>query len=170
VLAAHRRGPFGVLALVPQIERALARARLLTPGPEAYDGRPVLVTANDYALGLFNGDAGVTCLESGHLSVAFPGENQDDGALVRRLSPARMPPHETLFAMTIHKSQGSEHDAVVIVLPEATSPLLTRELLYTAVTRARSRAIVVGSEASVRAAIDRRVERASGLASLLWDA
>ena len=98
-----------------------------------YPHRPLLITENDPRLGLYNGDVGIVVEHEGSLRAAFV-----DGSGLRLLSPPRLPPHETVFAMSIHKSQGSEFDDVVVVLPDATSPLLTRELLYTAVTRARA--------------------------------
>jgi exodeoxyribonuclease V alpha subunit len=164
VLCAHRRGPYGVEAVNHVIERALGRDGLVSPGQEWYRGRPVLVTENDYQLDLFNGDVGVVWQEGRSWRVVFVGA---DGR-TRSLIPARLPPHETVFAMSVHKSQGSEFDEVVIVLPDEGSPLLTRELLYTAVTRAKERVVICGSRAAVRAAVIRPAERASGLRGLLW--
>ena len=164
VLCAHRRGPWGVSSLNEHAERALAEADLLVPTSGTYDGRPILVTANDYALGLFNGDVGAACMTERGLRVAF----SQPGAPPRLLSPSRLPPSETVLAMTIHKSQGSEVSEVLIVLPDASSPLLVRELLYTAVTRAKTRVTLVATESAMRAAIDRRVTRASGLGARLW--
>ena len=131
-----------------------------------YVGCPVMVTANDYANSLFNGDLGVVVATAdGRRSVAFP-----EGEGIRLVAPARLQSAETVHAMTIHKSQGSEFDHVVVVLPPADSPLATRELLYTAVTRARQQMTLVGDEAAIRAAIDRRVVRAGGLVGKLWPA
>ena len=124
----------------------------------------MLVTENDYQLDLFNGDVGVVWQEERSWRVVFGGA---DGK-ARWLMPARLPPHETVFAMSVHKSQGSEFDQVVIVLPDEGSPLLTRELLYTAVTRAKRRVVICGSPAAVRAAVIRPAERASGLREVLW--
>ncbi len=159
VLAAHRRGPQGVEALNALAERALATEGLLDPnsGPgRFYRRRPLMVIENDYRLGLYNGDVGVVFpATDGSLRVFF-GEQ-------RALSPSRVPPHETVFATSIHRSQGSEFDTVAIVLPEPRSLLLTRELLYTAVTRARRRVVLLGSAESVSAGIARRGERVSGL-------
>jgi exodeoxyribonuclease V alpha subunit len=126
-------------------------------------GRPVIVTANDRVNRVANGDVGVVVDVDGQMMVAFL---EPDG--VRRLAPSRLDQAETWWAMTIHKSQGSEFDHAVVVLPEARSPVLTRELLYTAVTRAKHRLTVISSEASLRAAIDRPVARASGLRDRLW--
>jgi exodeoxyribonuclease V alpha subunit len=165
LLCAHRRGPFGVARWVPRVERWLADD---VPGfdarPAWYVGRPVLVTRNDYQIGVLNGDVGVAVADAGGLAVVFP-----KGEGVRRLAPTRLEHVETVHAMTIHKAQGSEFDGVVVVLPPPGSPILTRELLYTAVTRARRSLTVVGTEAAVRAAVARRVQRASGLRAALWD-
>lgn len=168
VLCAHRRGWAGVEHLNERIRVALSRARLVPSWGEFFPGRPVLVTCNDYAVGLFNGDVGLTWGEP--MKVHFEG---DSGASVagqpatRPISTARLPAHETAFAMSVHKSQGSEHDEVLIVLPEAGSPLLTRELLYTAITRAKKQVRLVGSPEAVEQAVQRQVGRASGLADAL---
>jgi exodeoxyribonuclease V alpha subunit len=116
----------------------------------------VLVTANDYDIGLYNGDTGVVVETPGGLRVAFPGRAEP-------LAPSRLAEVATVHAMTVHRGQGSQFARVTVVLPPADSPLLTRELLYTAVTRAREVVRVVGSEAAVRAAVGRPVSRASGL-------
>jgi exodeoxyribonuclease V alpha subunit len=167
VLCAHRRGHFGVQTQNQLAERALVDAGLLdrraAGGSRFYPRRPLLVTENDARLGLYNGDIGMVVEHEGSMRVAFL-----DGSGLRLLSPPRLPSHETVFAMSIHKSQGSEFDEVLIVLPDATSPLLTRELLYTAVTRARHKVVIFADPASVRAAVERRLHRTSGLASLLW--
>lgn len=161
LLCAHRRGPFGVRYWNHQIERWLAE---ITGDPiwsEWYPGRPVLVTANDYGLGLYNGDAGVTLLRDGAMRVAIAGSEEVEFA-TSRLSDV-----ETMHAMTIHKSQGSQADEVTVLMPPEDSRLLTRELFYTAVTRAKEKIRVIGSEDSVRAAVQRRAVRASGLAQRL---
>jgi exodeoxyribonuclease V alpha subunit len=165
VLCAHRRGVHGVASWTLMLESWLAEAE---PGFRAgapwYLGRPVMVTANDYALGLFNGDPGVVIAgDHGRPEVAFAR-----GSSVIRISPTRLDDAETVHAMTIHKSQGSQFATVVVVVPDESSPLLTRELLYTAVTRARTRVVVVGSEAAIRAAVTRPIARASGLRERLW--
>jgi exodeoxyribonuclease V alpha subunit len=161
VLCAHRRGPRGAETL-----NRLVVDRLGAHG-EWYPGRPVLVTENDYALRLFNGDVGIALPDpdaGGRLRVFFEGE----AGTLRRIPPLRLPPHETTYAMTIHKSQGSEFDRVVLVLPPEDSRLLTRELLYTAITRARSSVLVWGDDLVVRAAVERRLVRSSGLRDALW--
>ena len=156
LLCAHREGPWGVRHWNARTERWLGEAAGFYPG-EWYAGRPVLVTANDYGLGLFNGDTGVTVADGAALRVAIAGGE------LRTLPPSRLGDIETLHAMTVHKSQGSQARAVTVLLPPDDSPLLTRELFYTAVTRAQEQVRVVGTEASVRAAVERRAQRASGL-------
>jgi exodeoxyribonuclease V alpha subunit len=161
VLCAHRRGPFGVTGWNRLIESWLAAERPLAPG--FYVGRPILVTANDRTNGVFNGDLGVTVATPGGARVAFP-----DSGGPRTIAPVRLESVDTVHAMTIHKSQGSEFDHVIVVLPPVGSRLATRELLYTAVTRARRRVTLVGPADAVRAAVEHRVERASGLGERLW--
>ena len=164
VLCALRQGRFGVEQQNHDIERWLAAAGLIDPSSTFYENRPIIVTQNDYSLGLFNGDVGVVVRdEHGRLRVCFEGA---EGA--RFLSPGRLPPHETVFATTIHKSQGSEFDAVSIVLPEAASALVGRELIYTAVTRARRRVDLFSPLEVIRGALARTVQRPSGLRSALW--
>jgi exodeoxyribonuclease V alpha subunit len=154
LLCAHRRGPHGVQYWNRQVERWLTDATGEPIWTDWYAGRPVLVTANDYGLRLYNGDTGVTVVRDDALSVAIGGGEFAAG----RLSEV-----DTMHAMTIHKSQGSQADEVTVLLPAEDSRLLSRELLYTAVTRAKTKVRIVGSEPAVRGAIDRRVVRASGL-------
>lgn len=164
VLCAHRQGPRGVGQQNDDIEEWLARAGLLEPVAAFYENRPIIITQNDYTLGLFNGDVGVVVRdEQQRLRVCFEG-----GEGLRFLAPGRLPPHETVFATTVHKSQGSEFDAVSVMLPEGASALVGRELLYTAVTRAREQVHLFGSADVVRAAVARTVQRPSGLSDALW--
>lgn len=158
ILTALREGPFGCVALNRALEDGL--------GDSAgwYHGRLVMITANDYRRTLFNGDIGVAWRSSdGRLDVCFPGE----GGGLRAFAPYTLPACEPAFAMTVHKSQGSEFDEVAVVLPDAPNRVLGRELLYTAVTRARENVTVHGDEAIVRAAVAQRIERWSGLPDLL---
>jgi exodeoxyribonuclease V alpha subunit len=160
VLCAHRQGPYGVSAWTARVQTWLGEG---VEG-EWYAGRPLLVTENDYGLGLLNGDTGVTVADAdGTLSAAF--ERRGEAVAY---SPSRLAGIETVYAMTVHKSQGSQFATAAVVLPEPGSPLLTRELLYTAVTRARERLVVVGGEESVRAAVARPIARSSGLRERLW--
>lgn len=164
LLCAHRRGPAGVRAWNDQIQAWLTDGiEGFSPEPGWYTGRPVMVTANDYTLRLFNGDTGVVVARPDSHAVAV----FDQGGRVASVSPSRLSHVETVFAMTVHKAQGSEFGRVALVLPPADSPLLTRELLYTAITRARDSLLIVGTEESLRVAVGRRVARASGLAERL---
>jgi exodeoxyribonuclease V alpha subunit len=168
VLCAHRQGAHGVETWMDRIERWLA-AEVAGFGAEGrwYAGRPLLVTENDYGLRLYNGDTGVVVATTpsppARVTVAF----ERSGEAVT-YSPARLGAVETVYAMTVHKSQGSQFGTAAVLLPEPGSQILTRELLYTAVTRARDRLLVVGSEAAIRAAVARPVARASGLGRRLW--
>lgn len=153
-LCAHRRGPYGVEHWNRQVERWLSEDTEMPQWTSWYAGRPVLATANDYGLGLYNGDTGVTVLRDGALRVVFGAQE---------FAPSRLAELETMHAMTIHKSQGSQAAEVTILLPPEDSRLLTRELLYTAVTRAQRKVRLVGSESQLRAALARRAVRASGL-------
>ncbi len=165
VLCAHRRGAQGVAAWTARIEGWLAVAIPgFDPDGFAYVGRPLLVTQNDYELRLYNGDTGVIVqADADRVSAAF-----ERGGELLEFTPTRLGAIETAFAMTIHKSQGSQFDTAVVLLPAATSRILTRELLYTAATRARRRLVLVGTEETIRAAVSRPVARASGLRGRLW--
>ena len=163
LLCAHREGPYGVTGWNRQVERLVADRTGVTHYDEWYAGRPVLVTANDYGQGLYNGDLGVTVrLVDGRLRVVVPGA---DG--LKEFATTRMAGVQTVHAMTVHKSQGSQAREVSVVMPPDDSPLLTHELFYTAVTRAQDKVRVIGTEESVRAAVARTVQRASGLARRL---
>jgi exodeoxyribonuclease V alpha subunit len=158
LLCAHRRGPYGVARWSQEVERWLAAAvPEFDPEREWYISRPLIVTANDYELGLYNGDTGVI-IDGG----AGPLAAFTRGTDLVEVAPGRLDAVQTVHAMTIHRAQGSQFASVSVMLPPD-SPLLTRELLYTAVTRARESVRVLASEASVGAAIDRLVLRASGL-------
>jgi exodeoxyribonuclease V alpha subunit len=169
VLSAHRTGPYGVEALNALIATCLESRGGIHPRTPWYHGRPVLVTANDYNLRLFNGDLGITLRDAAaehKLRVFF---RTGDGR-PRRLPPARLPEHETAFATTVHKSQGSEAEEVLLILPDALSPVMTRELLYTGITRARSHVEVWGTREVFEAAAGRHLARSSGLRDALWSA
>ncbi|MEQ9903241.1 exodeoxyribonuclease V subunit alpha [Pectobacterium aroidearum] len=163
-LCALREGPFGVAGLNQRIEQALHQAGLIqrsrNPLNRWYPGRPVMIERNDAALGLFNGDIGIAMTgESGELRVFFPlpnGETKD-------VTPSRLPPHETAYAMTVHKSQGSEFDHTALVLPNHYLPVLTRELVYTAITRARQRLSLYTDIRILCRAVKTPTQRYSGL-------
>jgi exodeoxyribonuclease V alpha subunit len=165
MLCALRDGPWGVNAINREVSahfrRTLKHPRDPGMRSEWYPGRPVMVLRNDPVLKLFNGDIGIVAAdEDGELHVHFPAE----AGAFRAIAPARLPEHETAFAMTVHKSQGSEFDEVLLVLPAENSRVLTRELLYTAVTRARERLTIVGNAGIVAAAVETPTKRVSGLA------
>ena len=165
ILAALRAGPRGAEGLNEEIDRRL-RQRLAAPAEGWHAGRAVVVLENDYALGLFNGDTGIALPDAdGRLQVVFP---LAEGGW-RAVAPARLPRHAQAWALTVHKAQGSEFSRIACVLPAADAPVLTRELLYTAVTRARDHVTVIGSAARILDAIDRRTQRAGGLSDRLGD-
>lgn len=165
VLCAHRQGPAGVATWAPRLRRALAEAA--GEDPDAAEGwalgEPVLLTANDPVTGLSNGDTGVVVDVGAPARFAFRGP---EGGVVH-VSEVALPGVESGLAVTVHKSQGSEYARVVVVLPPPGSPLATRELLYTAVTRASEAVVLVGTAAAVREAVGTRLVRMGGLASAL---
>ena len=166
ILCALRKGPYGAVAVNKAAERILMGKNLIKPDKTWYEGRPVMITRNDYHLRLFNGDVGITLPdpEAGNgLRVFFP----DADGLPRKVHPLRLPEHETVYAMTVHKSQGSEFDNVLLLLPDRDSPVLTRELIYTGVTRAIHHVEIWGTESIFREAVSRRIQRTSGLRDAL---
>ena len=174
VLCAVRQGPHGVNEINRQIEAILRRANQITGNSRLYAGLPILVNQNDYQIGLLNGDVGIILPDPdpSHGSTTertlwawFPA--QSAGEPMRRVAPARLPPHEPAFAMTIHKSQGSEFDRVLLILPDRDAPILTRELIYTGLTRARTRVDVWFNAGTLSAAVERKTERTSGLRDAL---
>ncbi|HIJ91662.1 MAG TPA: exodeoxyribonuclease V subunit alpha [Deltaproteobacteria bacterium] len=166
LLCAHRTGPMGVQFLNRYAEKVLTLKGLIEPNTPWYKGRPVLIQANSYPLRLFNGETGIIwdAEDDEGLKAFFFSENREG---VRSYSLRQLPAHETAFAMTIHKSQGSEFDRVALVLPGEDSALLSRELLYTGISRARRQVALVGRPQEIEAAVGRRVERASGLVGKL---
>jgi exodeoxyribonuclease V alpha subunit len=165
ILCAVRKGPYGVEAVNGIVEEILREEGLIRARGPWYVGRPLMVTGNDYALRLFNGDVGIAAPDGGGgLRVYFEAGQ----AATRAFSPYRIPPHETVFATTVHKSQGSEFEEVLVILPERDVPILTRELLYTGITRAKGRATLWALEETIRITVSRRIVRASGLRDSLW--
>ncbi|MFZ2016482.1 MAG: exodeoxyribonuclease V subunit alpha [Nocardioides sp.] len=166
LLCAHRDGPWGVSHWNRLVELGLADHTGLPIGggwgQEWYTGRPLLLTSNDYGLDLFNGDTGVVVADGAgvHAAIARPGGP-------RHLATSRLTDVETMHAMTVHKSQGSQAHTVTVLLPPDDSPLLTRELFYTAITRAEQKVTVVATADAVRTAVSRPAQRASGLAARL---
>lgn len=174
LLCALRHGPFGTEGLNRQIAQLLHQHQLVDSSHEWYEGRPVLVTRNDYSLGLMNGDVGIALRvpdEHGvlHLRVAFEvaGAADDGSTRLRFVLPSRLGERETVYAMTVHKSQGSEFEHAALVLPAEASAVLTRELLYTGITRARRWFSLLAPAAIVRQAVEQPVHRHSGL-HLRW--
>jgi exodeoxyribonuclease V alpha subunit len=166
VLAAVRRGPCGLFDWSDRIDAAALEAvPTVLRGGSPRVGTPVMVTHNDPVNRLANGDVGVVVLAPDGRWVVMAGAPD-----LRRLAPARLGRWESWWAMTIHKSQGSEFPHAVVSLPTVDSPILTRELLYTAVTRAKHEVTVVGSDETIRRAVERPVARASGLGERLWPA
>jgi exodeoxyribonuclease V alpha subunit len=165
LLCALRQGPAGSLALNQRIAQCLQQMGVPTD-QDFYPGRPVMVIRNDHQLRLYNGDIGIVlpnASQEGGMGVGFLGEDRT----LRWMSPNRLPPHESVYAMTVHKSQGSEFDEVLMVLPEQDTPLLTRELLYTGITRSRQRFTLAASLPVLQTTVERRLRRHSGLAELL---
>ncbi|GAA2522708.1 exodeoxyribonuclease V subunit alpha [Winogradskya humida] len=159
LLCAHRRGPHGVTRWSAEV----ARWREANPsGSDWYPGQPLLITANDYDAGLYNGDTGVIVQTPAGLRAAFAR-----GGTPVLIPPTRLLEAQTLYALTVHRSQGSQFGRVTLILPPPDSPLLTRELLYTAATRAKTHLRILGTAEAIRAAITRPIARASGLRSLL---
>ena len=167
ILCAVREGFCGLAALNSLVENIFGEHHLLQRNAKWYVGRPILIGRNDYNLRLFNGDVGIFLpdLFSGTDSRVF-FQGQEGG--FRAFHPLRLPEHETVYAMTVHKSQGSEFNNVMFILPDRDSPVLTRELVYTAITRAKEKVSVWGSESTFRAAVSRSTRRMSGLSAALW--
>src|SRR5699024_1654191 len=158
ILCAHHRGPRSVLELNETITRALIqRGAMHAQGVAGLSvGMPIMILRNDYSLGRYNGDIGVVTTPH---TVSFPTE---DGG-VQHISAARLPEYRLAFAITVHKSQGSEWRDVRVMLPPKPSRILTRELLYTAISRAKEHIEIFGDSATLRAAIERKADRATGL-------
>jgi len=171
VLCALREGPYGVLSLNSSIERILDERGLIRADGEWYHGRPVIITGNDYNLRLFNGDTGIALKDpepygpddKQSIYVFF---NSGDG--MRKIHPNRLSSYETAYAITIHKSQGSEYERVLIVLPDREMPILTREMIYTAITRAKSQVVILSDDTVFMRGVANRIERTSGLFDSLW--
>ncbi len=170
ILCALRQGQYGSLAFNHLIEIILRNERICAGRGQFYPGRPIMIAKNNYDLGLFNGDVGIMLPDpenrEDQLSVFFPAYDHPEG--MRRIPLNILPENETIYAMTIHKAQGSEYNNVLIVLPDTDSPILTRELIYTAITRGRQTVAIWGKEDVLKRAIERRISRFSGLREALW--
>jgi exodeoxyribonuclease V alpha subunit len=177
LLCALRQGNSGLLALNERIQMLLQSCGLLkldfdmnsATQQRWFPGRPVMISRNDYELNLFNGDIGIAMMVAGtqgddkELRVCFIADGK-----IRQILPTRLPEHETAFAMTVHKSQGSEFTDVALVLPENYSPVISRELIYTAITRAKSSFSLYSNADILEKGVSSRIERASGLRDLLF--
>jgi len=169
VLCALREGTLGVSGLNDAIEQGLAKKGLIDPSTAWYLGRPLMIMQNDYGLNLYNGDIGLILPQKNEqgevtLKAVFVGSDQQ----VRWLQPSRLPLHETVFAMTVHKSQGSEFDHCAFVLPDYDTQVLSKELIYTGITRAKTQLTCLSQPSVLQAALSRQVQRASGLRDRLW--
>ncbi len=171
ILCGWRRGPYGVISIGEIVQRVLTQAGLLHARGRWYHGLPIMINENDYSTKLFNGDLGIVFAapegnaSESSLRVFFPREGDSPWSIL----PMRLPAHENAYALTVHKSQGSEFDEVLLLLPDAFSPVLTRELIYTGITRARKRVEIWGKREVFVEAVSRRVERSSGLKDALGD-
>lgn len=167
LLCTVRKGNFGVIGLNEQIERQLLKRKLIQKNGNSnwYVGRPVMIRQNDYELGIYNGDIGITLFDSQlqKLVVCFLLPNK----MVKMISPNRLPEHDTAFAMTVHQSQGSEFSEVVFVLPDQYIPLLTKELIYTSITRAKQKLTLFADKLVLKQAIITKIRRNSGLVRTL---
>ncbi|MES9845042.1 MAG: exodeoxyribonuclease V subunit alpha [Candidatus Sedimenticola sp. PURPLELP] len=166
VLCATRQGEQGVAALNESICRYLEQKGMVRAERTWYPGRPILITRNDYNLHLYNGDIGITLAQAdGSLRVCFRSAE----GKVRRFSPSRLPEHETVFAMTVHKSQGSEFQRVLLALPRRDTPVLTRELVYTGLTRAGKSIEINTIQSIFEVSVERKLSRVSGLNERFWE-
>lgn len=165
-LCSHRRGKSGSDRFNRRVERILRQRGLVSGKEEFYVGRPIIVVRNDHRGGLANGDTGIVVNDDGVAKVWFPELRNADGS-ARLVTPQRLPPHESFYALTVHRSQGSEYDEVAVIPGPAESPVNTRELLYTAVTRARNKVVIHGERAALKAATERATSRGSGLKDAL---
>ncbi len=165
ILTALRRGWSGIEGMNAMAENVLYNMGVIEPAGKFYPGRPVMISRNDYPLSLFNGDIGIVS-GNNHADVVF----SDGEGKTRSINPSRLPEHETAFAMTIHKSQGSEFDNVLVVMPDKWNMIMTRELLYTAVTRARCGVIIASGEDVLKDMILTPAKRMSGLRRKIWGA
>ncbi len=165
VLCALQKGPRGVEHVNRYIESRLVRLGYMQPNQLWYHGRPILITRNDPGTRLYNGDTGLIWPDSNGIMMAWFADGDSD---VRSVAPGRLPTHQTCYAMTVHKTQGSEFADVMLVLPEPPHSLLSRDLLYTGITRAKSAADIYGSERAIRDGCETKRVRASGLRDRLW--
>jgi exodeoxyribonuclease V alpha subunit len=167
ILCAIKKGPFGTEDVNQRAERILYKAGLIRPHIPWYRGRPILITKNDYSLGLFNGDIGIIWNETESAGQRLLACFYTQSGQIRHFLPDRLPEHETAYALTVHKSQGSEFESVIFLLPDHESPVITRELLYTGISRARNQVAVWGVKKLMDVALSRTIRRDSGLRDML---
>lgn len=164
ILAAHRKGPWGIQYLNRYIEQILHERGAIFKYQRWYDGMPVIINRNDHSLGLHNGDTGI-CLSNNEGESRIYFRHKDS---TREVAPARLPDHNKAYALTVHKSQGSEFNNVLLILPDTYSKIVNRELIYTAITRARQSVTILAPEQVLRRGIQKQMQRKSGLADRLW--
>ncbi len=164
VLCAHRNGPASVTSINAEVRRQIDRRGRATPGVLHYDKQPLMVSINDYDLQLYNGDVGAVMRTPEGLRLFFESKEGPP----RAVAPSRLPTHAPVYAMSIHKSQGSEFVDIAIVLPPEPSPVLTRELIYTGITRAKKSLTIYADPGLLRTCIQTPTRRSSGLRDLLW--
>ena len=169
ILCALKEGPLGVSGINEEIEKLLKHKGAITGESQWYVGRPVIILENDYGLNLYNGDIGILLpqmTESGEakLKATFIGADEK----VRWVQPSRLPKHDTVYAMTVHKSQGSEFEHCTFILPNYAVPILTKELIYTGITRAKKTLTLLADNRVLKSALKKKVQRSSGLGQLLW--
>ncbi len=168
ILCGLREGPYGVSGITAAVEGILASAGLISPRGRYYDMMPVMITKNDYTLRLFNGDVGIVARRPDGVLEAWFEQAQEGGNRLRSIPVARLPENEPVFAMTVHKSQGSEFDNVLLILPEKDSEVLTKELVYTGITRARKSLTVWANPGIIETASSWSASSSSGLRDMLW--
>ncbi len=161
VLCSNRSGENGVIELNRQVETAIQRQNKIHISGQWYIGRPIMITQNNAAMQLYNGDIGLCLFDQQQQKLAVYFLRSDGN--IKKVLPSRIPAHETVFAMTIHKSQGSEFDECLCVLPEKMNPVLSKELIYTAITRAKSKLKIASSYAVFSQAVKQKVQRSGGL-------
>jgi exodeoxyribonuclease V alpha subunit len=169
ILCALREGPYGVSGMNAAVESILASAGLISPRGEYYDMMPVMITRNDYTLRLFNGDIGIVAKRPDGRLEAWFSQTSGNVQTIRNIPVARLPENEPVFVMTVHKSQGSEFDNVLLILPEKDSEVLTKELIYTGITRTRNTLEIWANPDILETASKRTALRASGLRDALWE-
>lgn len=165
ILTCIKNGDFGSIAINTKVEAMLVEKKLIEKDDIFYENRPIMILQNDYSLHLFNGDIGIVRSdENSNRRVYFPGKSE---GTTRSFLPSRLPDHQTVYAMTIHKSQGSEFSHVAIVLPPEKNPVLSRELLYTAITRTKGIVDIYGTENIFKKMINKKTVINSGLQAKL---